>query len=262
MKSTSQGTVRCRIRSAMKKTAPLSTPDQQQVAALVVGRDLGPELGHARGERLPVDQDLADRRLELRLAPRALRRHAGRLDESQGRRRRRARVRRGPRLAFRPRDLGVDEHVLHLLAAPGEPVARSPASYLKACELGFDRPRAPAHPALERDGVCSSQTRSYSRTAVRPWPRSMRPRAARPAASSRSSLDGRCSASRSRFCSAPGVEAAQQRQQLLARIRPARACRRSSCHAERQSLRHGSRPRSPRAQSVSNGRTTRPRAWA
>src|SRR3954471_2980089 len=58
----------------------------------------------------------------------------------------------GPRLALRSRDLRVDEHVLDLLPAPGEPVARSPASYLKACELGFDRPRAPAHAALERHG--------------------------------------------------------------------------------------------------------------
>src|SRR3954471_1643826 len=57
----------------------------------------------------------------------------------------------GPRLALGSRDLGVDEHVLDLLPAPGEPVARSPASYLKACELGLDRPRAPADAALERD---------------------------------------------------------------------------------------------------------------
>src|SRR5262249_4803791 len=55
-----------------------------------------------------------------------------------------------PRLALGSRDLGVDEHVLDLLAAPGEPAARSPASYLKACEVGLDRPRAPADASLER----------------------------------------------------------------------------------------------------------------
>src|SRR5438067_10893548 len=49
-----------------------------------------------------------------------------------------------PRLALRPRDLGVDEHVLDLLPPAGEPVARPPASYLKAYELGFDPPFAPA----------------------------------------------------------------------------------------------------------------------
>src|SRR5204862_423678 len=33
----------------------------------------------------------------------------------------------------------------------GEPVARPPTPYLKACELGFDRPLAPADRPLERD---------------------------------------------------------------------------------------------------------------
>src|SRR5438067_583658 len=57
----------------------------------------------------------------------------------------------GPRLALGAGDLGVDEHVLDLLAAPGESVARPPASYLKACELGLDPPVPPANRALERD---------------------------------------------------------------------------------------------------------------
>src|SRR5206468_11909271 len=56
-----------------------------------------------------------------------------------------------PRLALVSRDLGVDEHVLDLLAAPGEPVAWSPATYLKASELRLDRPRPPADATLERD---------------------------------------------------------------------------------------------------------------
>ena len=38
MKSTSHGTVRWRIRSAMNSTAPFSTPIITQVAALVVAR--------------------------------------------------------------------------------------------------------------------------------------------------------------------------------------------------------------------------------
>src|SRR5690349_19020193 len=56
-----------------------------------------------------------------------------------------------PRLALGAGDLGIDEHVLDLLAPAGEPVARPPASYLKACELGFDLPGAPANRSLERD---------------------------------------------------------------------------------------------------------------
>ena len=56
-----------------------------------------------------------------------------------------------PRLALRAGNLGVDKHVLDLLPPAGEPVARPPASYLKACQLGFDPPPAPANGPLERD---------------------------------------------------------------------------------------------------------------
>src|SRR6266487_3618525 len=59
----------------------------------------------------------------------------------------------GPCLALRAWDLGVDEHVLDLLLPAGKPVARPPASYLKACELRLDRPLAPANRSLERHGA-------------------------------------------------------------------------------------------------------------
>src|SRR5919204_4316217 len=49
-----------------------------------------------------------------------------------------------PRLALRPGDLGVDEHILDLLPPAGEPVTGPPAAYLKASELGFNLPAAPA----------------------------------------------------------------------------------------------------------------------
>src|SRR2546423_3334019 len=57
----------------------------------------------------------------------------------------------GPRLALGAGDLGVDKHVLDLLPPPGESVARPPASYLKACELGLDPPVPPANRAFECD---------------------------------------------------------------------------------------------------------------
>jgi hypothetical protein len=41
---------------------------------------------------------------------------------------------------------------LDLLPAAREPVARPPAPYLKAWELGFNAPRAPADAAVEREG--------------------------------------------------------------------------------------------------------------
>src|SRR5438105_1866639 len=54
-----------------------------------------------------------------------------------------------PRLACGTRDLGVDEHVLDLLRSPGEPVAGTPGSYLKAWQLRSDPPLAPADLAFE-----------------------------------------------------------------------------------------------------------------
>src|SRR4051812_35163264 len=57
-----------------------------------------------------------------------------------------------PRLACGTGDLRVDEHVLDLLRSPGEPIAGTPGSYLKAWELRGDPPLAPAHLAGESDG--------------------------------------------------------------------------------------------------------------
>src|SRR3954471_22463750 len=54
-----------------------------------------------------------------------------------------------PGFTLRPRDFGIDEHVLNLLPPPCEPVAGPPRSYLKSCELGADPPLAPADLALE-----------------------------------------------------------------------------------------------------------------
>src|SRR5579862_249714 len=56
-----------------------------------------------------------------------------------------------PAFTVGARDLGVDEHVLDLLRAAREPVARPPASYLKPWELCRDAPRSPAHLAVELD---------------------------------------------------------------------------------------------------------------
>ena len=60
MKSTSHGISMWRMRSERKKTAPLSTPDEQQVAVGVVGADLLPERRDALLELVGLDEDLAD----------------------------------------------------------------------------------------------------------------------------------------------------------------------------------------------------------
>src|SRR5712691_341086 len=54
-----------------------------------------------------------------------------------------------PGFTLRPRDFGIDEHVLNFLLPPREPVAGPPGSYLKPCELGADAPLAPANLAVE-----------------------------------------------------------------------------------------------------------------
>src|SRR3977135_1012006 len=58
-----------------------------------------------------------------------------------------------PAFAVGAWDLCVDEHVLHLLLPAGQPVARPPPPYLKAWQLRFDQPRAPADGAAQLDGA-------------------------------------------------------------------------------------------------------------
>src|SRR5207237_8915121 len=50
-----------------EEDGPLEDADQEQVAARVVDGDLGAELGYPGAQRLLVDQNFADRRLELSL---------------------------------------------------------------------------------------------------------------------------------------------------------------------------------------------------
>ena len=80
-----------------------------------------------------------------------------------------------PAFAVGARDLGVDEHVLHLLRAAGEPVAGPPPPYLKPWQRPSRCATAPHSTSPRaRPGRCSSQSRSCSRTACTPPPRSTR----------------------------------------------------------------------------------------
>src|SRR4051794_7799265 len=58
-----------------------------------------------------------------------------------------------PAFAVGARDLCVDEHVLDLPRAAGEPVARTPPSYLKPCERRLDAPVPPRDLAAQLDGA-------------------------------------------------------------------------------------------------------------
>ena len=68
MKSTSQGTVRCRIRSAMKKTAPLRTPTRSRSRPCVDGGDLLAELRDAGAGACPRRSGPRRRRARARSA--------------------------------------------------------------------------------------------------------------------------------------------------------------------------------------------------
>ena len=127
----------------------LEDADEQQVAAGVVGRDLGAELRDPPLERRPPrsgplstarSSSVADS-LDLRVLDDPG--HGDDLVAAHDER---------PLLALRARDLRVDEHVLDLLLLPAEPVAGPPPSYLKPWRAasGFVHV-APAHLAVERD---------------------------------------------------------------------------------------------------------------
>ena len=69
MKSISHGTVSSRIRSAMKKTAPLSTPTSSRSRPSYSREISCAELGDPRLQHVLLDQDLADRFLDLYSPP-------------------------------------------------------------------------------------------------------------------------------------------------------------------------------------------------
>src|SRR5436190_9349519 len=78
--------------------------------------------------------------------------HAGRVDDPRHGHDLVAPDDEGPLFTFGARDLRVDKHVLDLLRAAREPVARTPRSYLKPWERRRNPPRPPAHFAVERNG--------------------------------------------------------------------------------------------------------------
>src|SRR3954469_25670612 len=80
-----------------------------------------------------------------------LRAHSFRLDDARHRDDLVTAHHERPAFAVGARDLCVDEHVLDLPRAAGEPVARTPPPYLKPCERGLDAPIPPRDLAAEVD---------------------------------------------------------------------------------------------------------------
>ena len=158
MKSISHGIESSRIRSAMKNTAPLQHADEQQVAARVVGRDLGAELGDPRSG--PTPRRSGSRRLRGRPRSPGLPLHGrllavttpsqpgataipGTATTSP------AQTTTGQVSALRPRHLRVHEQILHLLAAPRQVIAGPPGPHLEIVPVRLERPRPPFDRALE-----------------------------------------------------------------------------------------------------------------
>src|SRR5919106_1381034 len=133
MKSISHGTVSRRIRSAMKKTAPLSS------AIRAFSRS-----GSISTSVTACSSSVCD----------TLSLHPGRVDDPRHGDDLVPAHDKRPRLALAAGDLGVDENVLDLLPPAREPVARAPGSYLKPFLVGADPPLAPTDLAVERDGRC------------------------------------------------------------------------------------------------------------
>ena len=240
----------------------LEHADEQQLAAGVVGGDLRAELADARLQALLVDQDLADRPARARSATRGTRLDPLGLDDPGHRDDLVAAHDERPAFAVGARDLGVDEHVLDLLRAAGEPVAGPPSADDKAWQLGADAPPPQRDLAVELDRAAARARAGRAR--ARPGRRrrgrraSSRParRAARraPAAAcgarraragcSRAPPDGSArAAAGSRRGSAPRVVAGVRR-----------------VDAERRARARGRTPRSPRARAAAAGARRRPRA--
>ena len=167
-----------------------------------------------------------------------------------------------PRLAVGARDLRVDEHVLHLLAPPGEPIARAPRAHLEPGERRLDRPRRPSatrrgadRALLEPEPVVLAHRLDAAAEvdALRAGRRGEQLGERRAAAGG--APRARAGGSRRR----PGG-AAQQRQDLVADEAALRV-RVRGVAAEREA-RGGSTPRSPRARAGAAGGRRRPRGAA
>ena len=227
MKSTSQGTVRWRIRSAMKKTAPLRTPTSSRSRA-ARSRRRSPRRARRRA-RAASPRRPAPRRRRARAQPCSSRSRArtpgvstrpGTATTSS------PRTTSGHASRSRPGHLGVDEHVLQLLAPPGEPIARPPGRTSRPGSVATRSSTAP-----QRTGPCSRLSSSYSRTARIPPPRSAclravaRSRAARGACAraSRGRRAARRPREREHVLARPrDASSAQQRQDLVADQAPLR----------------------------------------
>ena len=153
MKSISHGIVSSRIRSAMKKTAPLSTPTRS-TSRPSYSREISAPSSAIRAcstsSSIRTSPTRIPQRDQLHVDgsfPAGRLRNTGHGDDVVSVHDER------PGVAFRARHLGVHEQILHFLAPACEPVARPPAAHLEAGPVRLERPRTPAQRSLEPQHV-------------------------------------------------------------------------------------------------------------
>src|SRR4051812_33858356 len=147
MKSTSQTTWSSRIRSAMKKIAPLRTPTRSSSlpaysAEISAASSL---MRRRRSSSETSTSPIAAFSSACVIAPRS---HGVALDEARDSDDLVPAHDDRPAVPEAARDLGVGEHVLELLPPAGEPIARSPRPYRQTRLVGLEYPRAPTDAAL------------------------------------------------------------------------------------------------------------------
>ena len=265
MKSISHGTVIERIRSAMKKTAPLSTPTSSSSRPGVVGARSRAPSSRIRGcsasssiRTSPTAAFELSLRHESRSTPSALD-DAGHRDDLVAAHDER------PAFAVGARDLRVDEHVLDLLRAAGEPVAGPPSAYSKAWrarermrhppqrDLAVELDRAALEPeavvlAHRLDAAAEVDALRADRRVEQLGERRRHRRGAR-------------RATRRRFSRAAGMDLLEQRQDLVADQAAHRVGVRRVDAGTRARAR-GRTPPSPRARAAGAGARRRPRGAA
>src|SRR3954470_18189612 len=149
MKSISHGTLIARIRSAMKNTAPFSTPTSSS-SRPSYSAEISRPSSRIRSCRRSSSMRISPTPRSTSVCD-TVRSHPLGLDDAGHRDDLVAAHDKRPALTIGARNLRVDEHVLHLLRAPLEAIAGPPSPYLKPWEVGLDPPPPPRDRAVQLD---------------------------------------------------------------------------------------------------------------
>ena len=243
MKSISHGMVRCAHQVGHEEDGALQHADQEQVAPGVVGGDLLAQLGDPLLQRVRLDQDLGDAAFQFSLRsdapPPPL------LDDAREPRPPRPRAPRAARP--RARNGGSWRPRIRPESSCCGPASRSPALQPRTLSPSArDRITQPPQRTspFRSTGPSSSQSWSYSRTAMRPPPRSTRLEPAGKRAGRRAQAEASRACPARGGCSRPRVDAAGAAAEGSRRGWSRASCRRSTSRRETEAPRPRSTPSS------------------